>query len=495
VADETAPADAVEAASARAAKNTVVRAAGEIVGKLGSLVVFAVLARETGPVGVGVYVFALAWGEVAMAPVGLGIDRYLLRRISADRSTLPGFVWNAFYLKLARGIPVVALSVALAFVIPLSDNQRAAVAIITVGMLLDTLARTLLYVFNAFERAELAAAIVTTEKTVAAALGLAALIAGYGVVAVAVAFAAGTASKLALAFLLLFTKIHRPAWALPREPRRELRRRSLPFTVEDIFGLVLSRIDVLLLSALATGAIVGIYGSAYRLIDSTTFIVVALTGAFTAMYTYLGPDTVPTLQSVYQRSIKLTLTLLLPIAVAFAVLAEPICRVFFGDDLASAGNSLRLLAPVVVLFGVIVMSTNLIVSRSDPMLVVKVVALVAIVNVALNLALIPSLEDEGAALAMLVSEVVYVGLALRIAVPLAGGLHWGSTLSAPLAAAAVMALVMLPLDGLLIVALAAGAITYAAAFAAVEAVVDPSDLRFVTSMAARLLPGRREHAH
>ena len=391
-------------------------------------------------------------------------------------------IWNAFYLKLARGIPVVVLSTVLAFVLPLSSDESAAVALITLGMLFDTLARTLLYTFNAFERGELAAAIVTTDKLLAAALGLAVLAAGYGVVAVAATFTVGTAAKLLMGFVLLFRRIRRPAWHLPPEQRRDLRRRSLPFTVEDIFGLILARIDVLLLSALATGAIVGLYGSAYRLIDSTTFIVVALSGAFTAMYTYLGPDTTPTLQSVFQRSIKLTLTLLLPIAIAFGVVAEPLCRLFFGDELAAAGDSLRILAPMVVLFGVIVMSTNLVVSRSDPMRVVKVVAAVAVVNLGLNVALIPSMEAEGAALAMLVSEVLYVGLALRLAVPLAGGVHWLPTLAAPAAAGAAMAAAMLPLDGTLGIALLAGAAAYAAVFAAVEALVDPSDLRFIAGL-------------
>jgi O-antigen/teichoic acid export membrane protein len=486
--------DAVEEAGARAAKNTAVRAAGEIFGKVGSLVLFAVLARETGPAGVGVYVLALAWGEVSMTPVGLGIDRYMMRRLAEDRSRLEGLLWNAFYLKLARGIPVVLLSTVLAFVLPLSSEETAAVALITLGMLFDTLARTLLYTFNAFERGELAAAIVTTDKLLAAALGLAVLAAGYGVVAVAITFAIGTAAKLLLGFVLLFRRVRRPAWDLPREPRRDLRKRSLPFTVEDVFGLILARIDVLLLSALAASAIVGLYGSAYRLIDSTTFLVVALSGAFTAMYTYLGPDTTPTLQSVYQRSIKLTVALLLPIAVSFAVLAEPLCRLFFGAELADAGDSLRILAPVVVLFGVIVMSTNLVVSRSNPMRVVKVVAAVAVVNLGLNVALIPSMEDEGAALAMLASEVLYVGLALRLAVPLAGGVRWLPTLAAPVAAGAAMAAAMLPLDDLLGLALLAGTAAYALVFTAIDSRIDPRDLQFVKGLVAGRLRGRRDVA-
>jgi O-antigen/teichoic acid export membrane protein len=142
-----------------------------------------------------------------------------------------------------------------------------------------------------------------------------------------------------------------------------------------------------------------------------------------------------------------------------------------------------------VMFGVIVLSTNLVVSRSDPMSVVRVVAIVAAINVALNLALVPPFDEEGAAIAMLASEIVYVLLALRIAVPLAGGVEWLRTLGAPVVAGAAMALAMLPVSGSLAPALAVGAAAYLATFVAVESVVDPDDLRFVGNLVARRLPG------
>ena len=73
-------------ADARGQEHRRARRSGEIVGKFGSLVLFAVMARELGDDGLGMFLFALAWGEVAMTPVGLGIDQYLLRAVAADRT-------------------------------------------------------------------------------------------------------------------------------------------------------------------------------------------------------------------------------------------------------------------------------------------------------------------------------------------------------------------------------------------------------------------------
>ena len=55
----------------------------------------------------------------------------------------------------------------------------------------------------------------------------------------------------------------------------------------------LARLDTLLLSFIATQAVVGLDGAAYRLLEATLFISVALQGAFSAMFTYLDERSDP----------------------------------------------------------------------------------------------------------------------------------------------------------------------------------------------------------
>jgi O-antigen/teichoic acid export membrane protein len=473
-------------AGERAVKNTAVRAVAEIVGKLASLVVFAFLARAVGPSGLGTFVLALAWAQIPIAPVGLGIDRYLLRRVAKDRSVLGDFLFNALALKLSRSIPVIAASLLVLTLVDYDAETRQAVYILTAGVLLDSLARTLTSVFNAFERGALVATTIVAQRLVAAALGLAALAAGFGVLAVCVTFSIGAAVRLALSLALMKRDIGIPAASFPAAARRELRSRSAPFAVQDIFGLVLAKVDVVILSFLASDAAVGVYGAAYRLFEATSFLSSSLLGAFSAQYTYLGPDTRPTVGGVFQRSLKLSLSLLVPCAVAFAVLASPLCRMFFGAELEAAADPLRILAPVVVLFGLVVLSTSLIVSRRNPMTIVVTVGAIALLNVALNLALIPSYEETGAATAMLISEVVFACVLLTIAIRTVGGIDWRQTLAAPVTGGAAMAAAMAPLHDLLAAAVAAGSVAYLGVYVFVERLVSPGDLDF----AVRMLRGR-----
>lgn len=490
-AERTVPLSTARQAGERALKTTIIRSLGEIIGKLASLAVFALLARKLGAVHLGTYVFALVWGEVSMVPVGLGIDRYLLRRVAADHSTLDGFFFNALALKVARGVPIVVLSVGVVFVLGFDGERQAAVCLLTAGMFAETLARTPASTFNAFERGDLLAATVVVQRFSAAALGVAALVAGYGVVAVSFAYLVGALVRFGFSMRLLERRIRSPARALPHGPRRELRSRSLPFTAQDLFGLVIARADVLLLSALAPTTVVGVYGAAYRMLEAPGFIGISLFSAFTAMYTYLGEDTVPTIRSVFERSIKLCLLALVPIAVTFGMLAEPLCRTLFGNALTSAAAPLRLLAPVVVMLGVVSLTTGLISSRLNPRGLLIGVAGVAVVNLVLNLALIPPLGAIGAALAMLVSAAVFVGFTFVLCVRAVGGVDWFSVFTAPVGAGFAMAAVIVMVGGPLVPAVAAAGLVYLVAYAALERVVSPGDLDFAISTVTRRLPRRR----
>lgn len=487
----TAPSSDTRKAGERALKNTAFRAVAEIFGKLASLVVLGLLARKVGPAQLGTYVFASVWGEVAMVPVGLGIDRYVLRRIAADRGTLDDVFFNALALKVARGLPVVALSVSAVFVLGFEGERQAAVCILTAGVFFETLSRTPTSVFTAFERADLVAASIVAQRFIAAALGLAALAAGYGVIAVTFAFLLGSLARLALSLQLLGRHIRMPARALPRAPRRELRSRSLPYTAQDLFGLVIARADVLLLSALAASAVVGLYGAAYRLLDATTLLAISLAGAFSAMYTYLGPDTVPSVSTTFERSIKLCLLALVPIAVGFELLAEPLCRAFFGNGFVGAAAPLRLLAPAVVLMGVAALTTTLITARLNPRRILFVVGGTAVFNVVLNLLLIPPLGARGAALAMLLSAGALAVSTLAVSARAVGGLDWFRMLGAPLGAGVAMAGALALLTNPWLLAGALGTVVYVLAYAALERVVSPRDLDFAISTVTRRLPRRR----
>jgi O-antigen/teichoic acid export membrane protein len=317
------------------------------------------------------------------------------------------------------------------------------------------------------------------------------LISGLGVVAVAVAYAAGSALGFVVSMALLARRIGMPARILPPGPRRELRRQSVPFAAQELMSAGVARVDALILSALATQAIVGYYGAAYRLLEATLFLSVALQGAFAAMFTYLSDRTEPSINAVVQRSLKLLLALLTPWAVVLGVLAEPLVELLFGEGFEAAVTPLRLLAFTVVPLGIAMLMWTLMTSRREPRVLLVYSAATFTLNIALNLVLIPLFDADGAALAMLLTYGVAALIMVRLAIQTAGPLQARQTVGAALSAGAAMAVVAFALEPWLFLALPACLTVYVGVFVAVERKLAPADFDFIRAMLARPLhPGR-----
>jgi O-antigen/teichoic acid export membrane protein len=482
-------ADGATAAAARASRNSVVRAAAELLTKIGALALIFVLARAEGPQGVGIYVLALAWAEILVTPVEMGFDRWLLREVAADRSRLPELFGAVIWAKLRRAVPVLAIGAGVVLLVGYDERTLTAIAIVTVGWALYSLSFTVLSVFTAFERAGPSALTMLAQRLGTSLLGLAALAAGLGVLGVAAAYLAGTAASLAFSLWLLRRHLGLPPF-LVRGREREASRAARSFAAQEILAAGVGRADAVLLSLLATTVAVGTYGAAYRLLEASLFVPLAVTAACAAMFTYLGHDTDPPVVAVLQRALKAVLGLMLPVALVLGLLAQPVISLFFGRDFPDAADPLRILAPVVLLLSLTLVTNSLCISRGRAGAIARGFAVALAVDVLLCVLLIPPYGAVGAAVAMLGTYIVFAAVSFGLALREVGPPAWGPTLAAPVGAGAAMAAVLAALGDLPLLAGAAGALVYVAVWAAIDRRVSPADLDWLIERVRARLPRR-----
>ncbi|MCW2967033.1 MAG: hypothetical protein JWM71_805 [Solirubrobacteraceae bacterium] len=471
--------------AARGAVNSAVIAVGEITGKLASLALIAVLARKGGATAVGVWIYALSVCQITTMMVDFGMDRWILRQIAADQTQYQRRFPVILGLKALLTVPCGALTFGAVIALGASASTRAVVMILFVGFLLDALARAMEHVFSAFDRGALAAPGTIAQRVVAAGLGILALALGGGVALVAAAYVVGSSVQVVIDVVLLHRRVEAPSWRPRLSDAREVASRSLPFAVQDVASVLLFRVDAVILSVMAGTAVVGEYGAAYRLLEATMFIASSLAGGFAAMFTYLGRDTLPAVHNVFAGAIKLAVTLLAPIALILGLLAAHVMRLFYGAGLVSAASTLRILAPVVVLLGVVMLTSSMIVSREHPRNITKLTVGMIALNVGLNVALIPGLHADGAAVAMLVTEAAFAAFTLFITHRLIGPVPWVRSLASVVAAALAMAAVTVGLRDQWVAAGAAGLAVYAVTLVVVERRVAPGNLAYLGGLLRR----------
>jgi len=481
-------------AARRAVRNTTTRAAGEIVGKLATLVLFGVIARELGEQGMGVLVFAFAWLGIATAPVGLGMDPYLLREVARDHAAAHRLLYNVVGVKLAVTSVVLPIGVALVFVLDYDAETRSTVALLAVSMLLDLVAKSLHAILTARERSDVLSLALIAQRVLTAVGGVAVVMSGGTVVAVGAVFIVGSLLHLALAAIFVHRLFGLPEPVVDPGTWGLLTRRSAPFAIQDLFTSLLFKLDAILLSLLAAEAAVGRYGAAYRLLEATLFVTWALNSGFGAMFAYLERDSDPPLHAVFGRAIKFALVVLVPIAVLFAVEAEPLVTLVYGAGFSDAAEPLRLLAPVVVLLSLASLATILIQSQRRAGSLVPLTGAAVVVNLALNIVLIRHYEDSGAAAAMLGSEALLAGVLLwRAHVVLERAVRWRVVLASPLLAGAAMAAVMALLHAPVVAEVLVGTTSFVVGVVMLERVFSPEDLEFAVAV-VRGRAGRRRTA-
>jgi O-antigen/teichoic acid export membrane protein len=480
----------VHSTARRVARNTFVRATAELIGKLASLGLMTVLSRKTGAGGLGVLVFAAAWSEITVTPIDMGFDRYFLRLVARDNSELDRYFFSVVSLKLKRAAPVLAISWGLLWVIGYPGQTRLAALLMTISYLLDGLSLTIFSAFNGVERGDLIGATLATQRIACAAAGIAVLLLGHGVVLVAVVYIGASALALALASVLLARKVGLPARIRPLAARRELRRRSVAFAGQELLSSGIAKLDAVLLSLFTSSVILGYYGAAYRLLEAALFIPVALQGAYSAMYTYLDERSSPTIRAAFQRSIKMLLVLLAPATVALVTVPGSLLKLLFGAGFGASVTPLRLLALTIVPLGLVLMSSSLISSRLNPRQLVIYFAIALLLNIAINLALIPPLGATGAAIAMLATESLLAALMLRSSLREVRGVDVIETAAAPVLAAVAMAGALVALHGLLWIALPVAVAVYVGVLLVSERRFAPADYAFIVDAVRRRLRPR-----
>lgn len=463
------------------ARNAVARGIGEIVAKLASVVFFIAIARELGEESFGDFIFALSLTTLLLLAAGFGTEELVAREVARERSRLDDYLSNVIVVKVATSVALLAGAAAFVNLAGYSYDARVAVYLVGAGVGLENLGRTWGSVFQAYERMDLLSISLIAQRTVTAGAGIAVLAAGGGLIAVSLVFLGGSLLGFVLAAYILRRYVARPRLALNRRRWGPIIRAGAPIGLVTLVLTVLVKLDQVLISFISDGGNrdVGAYGAAFRLVEATMFISWSFTAAFLPWAARRSEDEWEQIGEGYELGLKALTAILLPIGVTFAVLAEPIVNLLYGEQYDSAVGALRWLGVMTLFYGLNQLDAILLVARDRPLAFARICAVVVALNVGLNLALIPPLAATGAALAAAVSSVVLAALGGWRIATLTGRLSVVRPFAGPVLAGAAMTGAMLATSLPLVPTAVVGIVVYALVLAVLERRLHPQDLELL----------------
>lgn len=235
-----------------------------------------------------------------------------------------------------------------------------------------------------------------------------------------------------------------------------------------IIGSLYNKLNVTILGQLQSEEIVGYYTNAYKMITLGTTLVTAMSAVFMPRLSYTFQHDREKFTELISSGTKIILLLAVPACVGMAMVADDLVVLVFGEQFLPAVLAMQIMSVVIVIMGVgDLLCYQAIISSGKERVLIQSRIVAGIVNVIVNLLLIPRLQHVGTAMATVVSELIVNGMLLKhsfaLAKPRISKKFWGSLAVSTI----VMALVVLSVQSViggallsLLVSVALGIVVY-----------------------------------
>jgi O-antigen/teichoic acid export membrane protein len=368
-----------------------------------SFVVVILIARELGQEQLGIYSSLMSLVFIFAVVADFGMSSIITRNLARDKKDLASYLSNGFGVKIILGILASLLVLFTGWMLGKTGELLVFLAMASFWMITDSLTLLFAAVFKAFENMHLIAIVNFVSKLF--------LIAGIGVLALggwefslkgvflvyifsgllglfgAAYIASKRYGKFKLSFNPLFSK--------------GLLKESYFLGLSALCFAVYNRVDVLMLSTMQSDEAAGIYSACYAL-----FILAGLlpTLAVSAVFPSFSRDYITVRRKLhwnYIKGMKILLLFAIAIVTGTYIIGEWLLGFLYGSGYAEAVPALRILMlSIVFTFPASLISGLLVISGHQKWVFWSSVMMV-LVNVVLNLILIPAHSYMGASIAML----------------------------------------------------------------------------------------------
>ncbi len=393
------------------AKNSLLPMITSLLMKLIDLAFALLSLRVLGPTGTGQYGWAITVWLLANTVTDFGLGILVTREVSRDRTQANRYLTNTvilrFWLWAASLLPVAGIAALYFVFFDLTVNTAIALGLLMIGMLPSSLAASLAFLFNAYEKFEYRIAVDFTTRLLSVALGVVALIAGYGFIGLA------TVSIVTNLFTLVaFGSLVRATLFVPRwEPDRALIRwmffESFPLMLNNLLSSLFFRIDILILKPFKGDTVVGYYQTAYKFIDALNFIPSNFTLAIFPMLSRMAANAKDAMLRAYILSLKILLWIAMPITVGTLFISRELILFFGGEAyLPDSQIALQVLIWFLPFSFVNSVTHYVLIALGQQRFLTRAFIIGVTFNIIANLIAIPPLSYVGAALVTIFSEMV-----------------------------------------------------------------------------------------
>ena len=366
-------------------------------------------ARYLGPERYGTIAFALAFTSIFGVVTDLGINTLTIREVARNKNSATTFLGNLLLIKSILVIITVAFIVVAVNLTGHDWIEIDVTYLISISIILSAFNGAFNSLFQAFERIEFIS-IGSVLSNISMLLGAGYAIShGFGVIGFACIYI--FSSTLGLAYtLLVANRLHLThALQIDREMIWPMMKEALPFGITALSGMIYTYADSIMLSSLKGNEVVGWYNAPYRLMLMMLFIPNVINVVIFPVMSRYFTSSPSFLKLIYTKYLKFMLILSLPLGMGTTLIADKIILFVFGVGFENSIVALKIIIWTIVLTFIGAAFARLLESVNQQRIITKISMICMVVNVLLNILLIPKFSYIGSSFVTVVTEFLLVG--------------------------------------------------------------------------------------
>ncbi|HST68367.1 MAG TPA: flippase [Solirubrobacterales bacterium] len=401
---------ATRVGSRRILGDVSVQLGGQIVNVALGIVTTVVLVRALEATRYGEWATIMAIIDLVAMVGNFGLETVVIRLATQEPEREGAWVGAAATLRMAIALPALLVFVAVLAVVAADDEMLLAGIVLSLLYITSVLS-TLRIVFRLHVRNHVTVFFTTLNSILWAGSVIAIAALDGGIVEFAVAFVVITfIVQVCLAIVALRT-IH-VRWRGSHKLWGRMLGIGISVGIAATLTFAYGRIDQLLVYELAPNPEeVGVYAAMYKILDNAGFVPMAVMVTMFPVMAGLFPADRPRLRRVMQMAIDYLGFVALGGLALTIVAAEPIIELLYGEEFTSGATVLTVLIAAFIPICIGNVAGNMVVAMDLQRRYLWLAALGLVLNVALNVVLIPEYGIEAAAWVTLATEVVVVAFA------------------------------------------------------------------------------------
>ena len=432
----------------RAGKNIFYKAVAEILSRLIYLFFFIYMARNLGSSDFGLFSFAFSFAGIFVLLVDPGLNILLTRDVSRDRTLASKYSNNIFTVKIL--LSFVTLGLLWSALHLFGYDQRTVTVILIMGgfLILNCFFEFFVALSNAYERMDIDVAIKITNKLFVSLFGLTALLLGSGIVSLLHYMVMASIIAVFIAYFIIRKNIINIKLELDWKSLGPMHYNALPMALTAIFSLIYFKVDVVMLSMFSvSNSDIGVYSAAVRLIEVLNVIPVIFVGGLFPILAGFSNNKKTHLEPAFRKSFQYILLVVFFIFAVTVSSSQEIIRIIYGSEYSNSALALSILICTSLFIFPNVLFLNLIVIANKQILNAAFALFCLLLNIILNLILIPRYGFIGASIATVTTDMMFFALTTAFAVKYFSSATFLKDGLKPLLCGALLTIILMAIKG------------------------------------------------